>query len=158
MAADLRAASLGTRRSLQSLRSLLVDIYPPNLKTHGLSAALGDLVAPVASLGIETELDLRGTEQLSAEDNELIYRVAREATRNVLRHADASALRITVDATDGGAVTLIEDDGRGFRAADASGEGHLGLRVMSDLAADASAVLSIESDPGSGTRVRLEVV
>ncbi len=157
LAADLRSASVNTRRSLQSLRSLLVDIYPPNLKTQGLTGALGDLLAPATSLGIETELDLRGEDHLGERDTELIYRVTREATRNVLRHADARNLRVTVDLDSETVLTIIEDDGKGFRSSDASAEGHLGLRVMSDLAADASAHLSVESEPGAGTTVRLEV-
>jgi len=157
LAGDLRAASLGTRTSLQSLRSLLVDIYPPNLKTQGLAAALEDLIAPATSLGIETELSLLAEKTLAETDTELIYRVAREATRNVLRHADASKLQISVEATAKQTTAIIIDNGRGFQAADGGPDGHLGLRVLSDLAADASARLHVCSRPGEGTTVTLEV-
>ena len=92
LAGDLRAAAVGTRRSLQSLRSLLVDIYPPNLHEQGLEAALVDLLAPAASLGIETDLTIAGNPDASPDAVTLAYRVAQEAVRNVLRHAEARFL------------------------------------------------------------------
>jgi two-component system NarL family sensor kinase len=157
LTADLQTASVGAHRSLQSLRSLLVDIYPPNLKTQGLESALNDLLAPVSSLGIETTLDIVGEESVGEPETELIYRVAREATRNVLRHADASNVYVTVDASNDAVVATISDDGKGFRQATNMAPGHLGLRVLSDLAADAHARLMINSAPGEGTTLTLEV-
>jgi len=157
LAGDLRAASVGTRTSLQSLRSLLVDIYPPNLKTQGLAAALEDLIAPAISLGIEAELTLVAEQTVGETETELIYRVAREATRNVLRHADASKLQISVEVDERSTTATITDDGRGFQAGNSRQDSHLGLRVLSDLAADASAKLNVCSRPGEGTTVTLEV-
>lgn len=157
LAADLRAAAVGTRRSLQSLRSLLVDIYPPNLHEHGLEAALVDLLAPAASLGIETDLSIAGDPDSSPEAVTLVYRVAQEAVRNVLRHAEATSLAIDVDASGDRLMVTVADDGRGFSAADGSSNGHLGLRLLSDLTADAGAHFHVDSSPGEGTEIRLEV-
>ncbi len=157
LASDLRAAAVGTRRSLQSLRSLLVDIYPPNLHDHGLEAALVDLMAPAASLGIETDLSITGDPDSSREAVTLVYRVVQEAVRNVLRHAEATSLAIHVDATADWMAVVVADDGRGFSAADASSSGHLGLRLLSDLTADAGARFQVDSKPGTGTEIRLEV-
>jgi hypothetical protein len=75
LARDLRAASVGTRRSLQSLRSLLVDIYPPNLRSQGLEAALIDLLAPAASMGIHTDLAVTGEVDHSLETSALVWAI-----------------------------------------------------------------------------------
>jgi two-component system, NarL family, sensor kinase len=62
-----------------------------------------------------------------------------------------------VSATVAGARLVVEDDGRGFDPATAGGEGHFGLRVLEGLAQDAGGELEIDSAPGSGTRVTVEV-
>ena len=154
---DLRAAAVGTRRSLQSLRSLLVDIYPPNLHDHGLEAALVDLLAPASSLGIETDLSITGNPDAAPEAVTLVYRVAQEAVRNVLRHARAQSLNISVDASSDVVAVTVHDDGRGFSKADLSANGHLGLRLLTDLTADAGARFTVDSTPGVGTTITLEV-
>ncbi len=154
---DLRAAAVGTRRSLQSLRSLLVDIYPPNLHKQGLEAALVDLLAPASSLGIETELIISGDPVARPDVITLVYRVVQESVRNVVRHANALVVRVGVDASQDTLVVTVEDDGRGFRANEGSPSGHFGLRLMADLTADAGAGFSINSTPGAGTAIRLEV-
>ena len=157
LARDLRAAAAGTRRSLQSLRSLVVDIYPPNLHEHGLEAALVDLLTPAEDLGIDAALTIRGElHTWSPDRTALVYRVVQESIRNVYRHARASTLDIDIDARSPLTEVTVTDDGVGF----VNGEpvdGHLGLRLMSDLTADAGASFSIESKPGAGTTIRLAV-
>ncbi|MGI8683440.1 MAG: ATP-binding protein [Mycobacteriales bacterium] len=87
-------------------------------------------------------------------------RVAQEAIRNVANHAGArtAVLRLTVSSTC--AVLTVTDDGQGFEpeaVADRPATGHLGLVVLRDIAADAGADLRLDSAPGQGTSVRLEV-
>ena len=157
LAKDLRSASVGTRRSLQSLRSLLVDIYPANLKSQGLEAALIDLLAPAVSLGIRSDLTVTGDVDRSLDTTALLYRVVQEAVRNVFRHAEACTVAVSVVANDESTVATVTDDGRGFHTANGSPDGHLGLRLLTDLVDDAGARLCIESAPGAGTSIRLEV-
>lgn len=157
LAADLRSASVGARRSLQSLRSLLVDIYPANLKSQGLEAALVDLLAPANTLGIRTDLTIAGAVDRSVETSALVYRVVQEAVRNVIRHASAETMHVGITAGDRSTVAVVTDDGRGFDPKQAGPEGHLGLRLLTDLADDTGANLDISSQPGRGTSVRLEV-
>ena len=154
---DLRTAAVGTRRSLQSLRSLLVDIYPPNLHANGLEAALVDLLAPASSLGIQTDLTVTGDPDHAPEAVTLVYRVVQETIRNVLRHARATSLNVTVTAAEDQLSVTVDDDGQGFSPADASDNGHLGLRLLADLTADAGASFFVNSTPGVGTSVCLEV-
>lgn len=157
LAKDLRSASVGTRRSLQSLRSLLVDIYPANLKSQGLEAALVDLLAPAASMGIQTDLTVTGDVDRSLDTTALVYRVVQEAVRNVFRHAEACTVDVSVSANHESTVATVVDDGRGFRTSNGSPDGHLGLRLLTDLVDDAGARLLVESSPGAGTSIRLEI-
>ncbi len=156
-AQDLRSASVSVRRSLRSLRSLLVEIYPPNLHDQGLEAALDDLLAPVASAGIETELTITGHPDQRPTAAALVYRVVQEAVRNALRHADATRLSVRVASTDEGIEAEVEDDGRGFVPGDGPPQGHFGLRLLADLTAEAGAGFRVRSNPGGGTAVVLEV-
>jgi two-component system, NarL family, sensor kinase len=153
-AADLRAGATGTRRTLQSLRSLLVDLYPPNLDTHGLVVALDDLLAPARALGLETTLEVADLDDVAAPTIALVYRVVQESIRNTLRHADARYLTVRVLRRDGLVVADVRDDGRGFDPGD---DARRGLRLLSELSADAGAFLQIESSPGGGTVIVLEV-
>lgn len=157
VARDLAAASTGARRSLQSLRSLLVDIYPPDLAAQGLEAALVDLLAPAASMGVETELVVSGHVDRSPETTALVYRVVQEAVRNVFTHARARSMKVHVVADAGSTTATVVDDGCGLRPAHSSRDGHLGLRLLADLVDGAGAHLLVESTPGAGTSIRLEV-
>ena len=156
LSADLRSAAVGARRSLQSLRSLLVDIYPPNLHEQGLEAALIDLLAPASGLGIETELTIDGDIDATQEETALLYRVIQESVRNVFRHANADHLTVHLETTPNHKTVVVADDGTGF-SSPVSPNGHLGLRLLADLTSDAGANFSVDSEPGTGTTIRLEL-
>ena len=149
------------RESIKSLRSLLVDIYPPKLADAGLPAALGDLLATLPSRGIVTTCDVDGIEQDMPEQVvALIYRAAQEAIRNVVAHSHATNVSLTVTSHEGVATLDVVDDGVGFTPATAAmrvEEGHLGLRGLDGLAAAAGGRLDVQSTPGEGTRMHLEV-
>jgi signal transduction histidine kinase len=145
------------RSSLRSLRSLLVEILPPNLATSGLHAALEDLVATAASRGVIVDVQADDLEGVDNETAGLVWRVAQEAVRNTLRHAQAEHLHVRV--TTAGRTVLLEvvDDGRGFDPHEAGDRTHFGLRGMESLITDAGGHLEVTSAPGQGTRVRLEL-
>jgi two-component system NarL family sensor kinase len=156
----LRDGARQTRRSIRQLRSLLVDIYPPDLHRAGLAAALSDLVAPLESRGVHARVDLPPGLRLEPDAEALMFRTAQEALRNVMAHSDAEHVDVSVVLENSHAGLTIADDGRGFtpEAAHAAREdGHLGLRVLADMAHDAGGRLDIDSEPGRGTRVLLEV-
>lgn len=145
------------RDSLRSLRSLLVEIHPPNLGTAGLAGALEDLVAPAAARGVEAHLDTEGLGTVDPEAAALVWRVAQEAVRNVLRHAGASTLRVGVSG-EGTAVRLVvEDDGQGFDPGEARDRTSFGLRGLAGLVEEAGGSLEVTAAPGRGTRVAVAV-
>ena len=143
------------RGSLRSLRSLLVEIYPPDLRADGLEAALEDLVAPAAAAGVTARVEVYDVAQASPDAVRLVWRVAQEAVRNALRHSGASHVTVQVRQV-GDRLTLdVTDDGAGFDPRKpASG---LGLRSQRDLIAEAGGTLDVRSAPGGGTTVHLEV-
>ena len=82
----LDGAAAKLRQGVRGLRTLLVDLHPPNLGSTGVEAALSDLLSPLAANGIKTELDVSVREATHPSDP-LVYRVAREAVRNAQAHA-----------------------------------------------------------------------
>jgi two-component system, NarL family, sensor kinase len=156
----LRDGARQTRRSIRQLRSLLVDIYPPDLHRAGLAAALSDLVAPLEARGVQARVDLPPGLRLEPDAEALMFRTAQEALRNVMAHSAAHRVDVSVILENSHAGLTIADDGRGFTpevAQAARDDGHLGLRVLADMAQDAGGRLDIDSEPGRGTRVSLEV-
>jgi two-component system, NarL family, sensor kinase len=147
-----------TRDSIRQLRSLLVDIYPPSLEREGLVAALQDLMSRAS---IATWLEVPDPDiRLSSDQEALLFRSAQEALRNAVTHA--AARNVTVSLGRAGPVTRLEvrDDGAGFDAAAALASrpnGHFGLRALDDLVREHGGVLRVDSAPGSGTRVVVEV-
>lgn len=155
----LDGVQVDVRRSIKSLRSLFVEIYPPNLQRSGLHVALSDLLAAVGGRGIDARLEYPQDLELSSDTNRIIYRVAQEATRNVVRHAKATQLDVEVGEVPGGITLRVADNGDGFEVSERgeNGPGHFGLRIMSDLAVEAGGHLDIYSKPGAGTDLRLQL-
>jgi two-component system NarL family sensor kinase len=159
LAAELRDAAGAVRTGIGGLRSLLVDIYPPALRSAGLSAALRDLVATMAGRGpaVELDVDEDAAAVLPAEDQQAVFRIVQELLRNVVRHARAE--HVSVSLRRDGAVVLVSvaDDGVGFDPAQAMPGDHFGLRLITDLVAATGAGLRVRAAPGNGTVWHLSV-
>jgi two-component system, NarL family, sensor kinase len=160
LAAQLREASGTVRRGIGGMRTLLVDIYPPNLETSGLAVALEDLATGLRSRNVDVALDLESTDDLNVYQARLVYRVANECLVNCMRHALATHVSVTLARHDTEMVLEIADDGLGFDAEHVLGrppEGHFGIKVLADVVREAGAELLLASAPGKGTRWRLRV-
>lgn len=155
---DLEAASRSLRVSMRSLRSLLVEIYPPDLGVTGLAAALDDLLSPLAAVGIETSLDVALDEEIPPHLVQLTWRVVQEAVRNAARHSRADHLAVTVVSEGALLVAEVLDDGIGWDASTGSEPGHVGLRGMATLVQEAGGRLVVESRLGQGMRVGMELI
>lgn len=157
----LESSAEQVRDSIKALRSLLVEIYPPNLEQEGLESAVGDLAATAAARGLTTEVDASGLSvPVPAAVAQLLYRATQESLRNVVRHAGARSVKVRL-ACDGAIAGVdVVDDGRGYDTADAAthaAEGHLGLRGLAGLVEDAGGSMQVDSTLGEGTRVHVEV-
>jgi signal transduction histidine kinase len=155
--------SQSLRSSLRSLRSLLVEIYPPDLGVDGLRAALEDLVAPAAGVGLSATVEVYDVEGASDESVRLVWRVAQEAVRNAIRHANAEHLTVQVRTVGDRLHLDVTDDGAGFVSGDpdrtdqAGPGGGIGLRSLRDLIREAGGRLDVRTSDGEGTTVHLEV-
>jgi two-component system NarL family sensor kinase len=153
-------AAADLRSGIGALRSLLVDIYPPNLAEEGLGSALVELASGLERTGIRVNLDLPDTDHFTAVTAGLLFRAAQETLRNVGTHSGAQQVDIKVSEQDEMVRLVIDDDGRGFDGdviAEQAGGGHFGLRALSDLIAGAHGRLVVRSAPAAGTRVEVEV-
>jgi two-component system NarL family sensor kinase len=160
--ATLTEGARQTRDSIRSLRTLLVDIYPPSLHDAGLRAAIADVARTTTSRGLETCVSIPDDLELDDRTEELIFRGAQEALRNALKHAGASAAQVRVSRELDRVVLEVTDDGRGFDPALSTASpaaGHFGLAMLGDMARAAGGAFTVTSSPGSpdGTRVRLEL-
>lgn len=148
------------RETIGSLRTLLVEIYPPNLFEEGLESALDDLASRAVNRGIGVEVTAPDANRLPTTPTALIYRAAQEALRNVVSHSHAKNVWVTLSQTSTSAVLEVRDNGVGFddiRLDAAVTEGHFGLRALSGLASDHGGTLKVSSMPEGGTCLRLEV-
>ena len=154
---DLAAAAASTRGSVRSLRSLLVEIYPPNLDQVGLSGAVDDLAAAAEAAGTHVDVRIDPAVALTGAGTVGVYRAIRESLSNVRRHAHAQHATVTLQPGSGDSVVLtVSDDGVGFDPG-AVPVDHVGLRILSDLATSLDGELEVNSAPGHGTTLRMVV-
>ena len=152
----LDSAGQSLRQSLRSLRSLLVELHPPNLTEATLPAALEDLCAPAAASGVEVTVAVEPLGPVTDREASVVWRVSQEAVRNSLRHAQARSLTVSLARRRGALVLEVSDDGQGFDASTVPATEHYGLRGLESLVHDAGGSLALRTRPGAGTTVRLE--
>ncbi|MDQ6846820.1 MAG: sensor histidine kinase [Candidatus Dormibacteraeota bacterium] len=159
-APDVEHAAGETRAAMRDLRTLIVEIAPPNLHAEGIDNALRDLLEPLAAGGVAVSLDAPHDTALSAATTSLLFRVAQEALRNAGKHAGAAHVDVRLHNRGDHVSLEIDDDGRGFSTADLESrrrDGHVGLSLLRDLVADAGGSLRVVSEPQAGTRIAVEV-
>ncbi|MGC9349980.1 MAG: sensor histidine kinase [Anaerolineae bacterium] len=139
-----------TRRALQNLRAA-------PLEDLGLALAVRNMAENVAGRGdLRLNLDISddlGT--LPTDVEQVFYRVTQEALENVLKHADAREVKISLHRNDGALALSVVDDGRGFFLEQAQALDRFGLRGLQERAALVGGSLAITTEPGEGTEVRL---
>ncbi len=154
---SLREIRATTQEALGEMRLLLFELRPLLLQEHGLAAALrARLQAVEARAGLVAEFDCQGEERLAPEKEQELYRLAQEALNNVLKHAHAARISLRLAIVNGHATLQVADDGVGFEPSLQAAHG-LGLRGMRERAERLGGTLRIESSPGAGTRLQVEV-
>jgi len=158
LADTLAETARNLRQWVRELRSLIVTVTPPALHKEGLHATLTDLVAVLQARGIEVELDVQPTDGLTETDESLVYRVAQEAVRNIVRHAHASHVQVVVTERGDRLQLQITDDGEGFDPSlSARRQGSVGLPLLAALVHESGGSLRVASAAGSGTTVTLNL-
>jgi signal transduction histidine kinase len=141
-----------TRRALQALRTSPVEDLGLALALRNLAESLTTRTGLALDLRLPDDLD-----DLGPAVEQCVYRVAQEALANVDRHASARRLSVQLDRQDQQLILTIADDGRGFAPNAALPEDQFGLKGMQERAEIAGGKLEVESCPGGGTTVRLNV-
>ena len=142
------------RRDVDALRTLITDIYPPELDDVQLVPAIAAMLRTVAPDGPRTTLTAPDSLDidLGADASVLLYRVARESVRNAVKHAQATRVDVRLTAEPSQVTVEVEDDGVGMVGEAAPG--HLGLRLLADTVRDAGGSFTVRSRPGEGVHVR----
>jgi signal transduction histidine kinase len=153
--AELREHVVG---ALQNVRRLAVELRPAVLDDFGLVPALERLTDAFAEqTGIRVDFhSALGETRLPNEVETALYRVVQESLTNIVKHAGAQRVSVSLARRPSGAAAVIEDDGTGFdqRAMRDDGLGLLGMRERLGLI---DGRLEVESRPGAGTTVVAEV-
>jgi signal transduction histidine kinase len=148
-----------TRAAMQEMRSLIFELRPAELEAEVLAAAVRKHVEVLRRLH-EQEIDVRveGDRRLPPDVERGLLRIAQEALGNALRHADASRVEVSLATRDSRVWLQVVDDGTGFDVEEAAARSRrLGLTSMRERADALGGTLAIESGPGSGTTVAVEV-
>jgi signal transduction histidine kinase len=157
-AEELNEIAVLSRQAMTELRAVVDGLRTPDLERDGLVPAirsLADLLSRVHHIEIEVVADEEPGLEGRAEHE--VFRIVQEALTNAVRHSQAARVTVTVANGDGLDVT-IRDDGHGFEPGARNVRGkRLGLTSMRDRASVLGGRLTIESSPGRGSTVHLEV-
>ena len=146
--------------AMEELRSLIFELRPVSLEGEGLATTLRKHVDVLRRVhGREIALQVAGAPKLAPAVEAEVFRIAQEALHNALRHSGAQKLELSLRAGESGGVTLtVTDDGVGFDPEDpALRSRRLGLTSMQERARGLGTALRIDSRPGEGTTIVLEV-
>jgi signal transduction histidine kinase len=155
----LREIKETSQESLAEMRLLIYQLRQPMLEKEGLLTALqGRLSAVEGRAGLKTNLKAELIARLPFEVEEGLYHIAQEALNNILKHAHAKSVTVLLHQHGQVATLEIIDDGIGFDVAHARQEGKMGLSDMEDHATEIGGTLTIDSKPGQGTRIKVDVI
>lgn len=146
-------------RAFADLRSLIAGMRPPDLDRDGLVETIAKQLDILGrARGIDVQMDARGEGRLPPGVEAAVFRILQEALTNAVRHSAATSIEVEVAVDGGGVRASVRDDGSGFDPdAHAVAGRRLGLTSMRERADEIGARLAIESAPGNGTTVRVEV-
>ncbi|MEJ5186459.1 MAG: response regulator [Candidatus Geothermincolales bacterium] len=158
----LREAEELVNRSIGEMRRIISGLRPAMLEEMGLACALEEYVKTLERLGErhpEVELDIRMGEKPDPRVETALFRIAQEALNNALRHSGCQKVRVRVEEEGGCLLMEISDDGTGFDVSgiyrrDGKGFGIIGMR---ERAESLGGTLTLQSEPGLGTRISVRL-
>jgi PAS domain S-box-containing protein len=151
------------RDILREIRRFSQQLRPSVLDDLGLLPAVKWLAANLTkNYGIPVEVTVNGQSHQLPPDTELtLFRIVQEALNNVQKHSGASKVLVALEFTDHTTKVTVSDDGRGFkipeRIGDLAKSDRLGLVGMQERAQLLGGNLTIDSEPGKGTRLTVEM-
>ncbi|NBE55850.1 GAF domain-containing sensor histidine kinase [Streptomyces boluensis] len=156
---ELQQVAALAAEAADELRAAVVELRPAALDEDGLVATLRTQIQVLdRAHSAHVTFECSGVRALPSAQEEALLRVAQEALHNALRHSGAAHVSVVLQKCEQGAELSITDDGSGFdtRAIRSAGR-HLGLVSMRHRAGGVGGRLSVESEPGKGTTITMEV-
>ena len=157
-AAAVREAVGRIDGAIEDLQRIITDLRPAALDELGVAPALETLVERLidaSALEVDVHVNLaydsgRSEQRLSPKVEEVIYRLVQEALNNVVKHAGARRVWVSIDEIEDEIEIVVRDDGKGFGPDVDQGFGLVGMRERASLV---NGRVRIESEPGKGTTV-----
>ncbi|GGW18586.1 hypothetical protein GCM10018980_57720 [Streptomyces capoamus] len=156
---ELHQVALLAAEAADELRAAVVELRPAALDEDGLIATLRTQTQVLdRAHTARVTFTANGFRALPAAQEEALLRVAQEALHNALRHSGADRVDVSLGRRGHGAVLCVTDNGSGFDPTAVRSAGrHLGLVSMRDRASGVGGTLTVESAPGKGTTIEMEV-
>ncbi|GHI08756.1 diguanylate cyclase [Streptomyces cellostaticus] len=156
---ELHQVAALAAEAADELRAAVVELRPAALDEDGLIATLRTQIQVLdRAHTARVTFAVAGCRALPAAQEEAVLRVAQEALHNALRHSGAEHVHVSMERRGSGAVLRVTDDGGGFDPTAVRRAGrHLGLVSMRDRASAAGGTLAVQSEPGKGTMIEMEV-
>jgi len=153
----LREIRDSAQQTLQETRLLIFELRPPLLEQEGLASALRARLESVESRsGLKAQMQLQELNQLPAGVEAGLYGISNEALNNILKHAHASEIKVSLKKGSNKVILEIQDNGVGFDLASVGTRGGMGLNGMKERAEQFGGELKINSN-ANGTTIRVEV-
>ncbi|MEV1047444.1 GAF domain-containing sensor histidine kinase [Streptomyces sp. NPDC049916] len=156
---ELHQVAVLAAEAVDELRAAVVELRPAALDEDGLIATLRTQIQVLdRAHAAEVAFETRGVRALPAAQEEALLRVAQEALHNALRHSGAGRVSVTLVRRGPATVLRVTDDGHGFDPTTVRLAGrHLGLVSMRHRASSVGGRLTVESEPGEGATIEMEV-
>lgn len=150
-----------TDNAIESVRRIISDLRPSVLDQLGVWAALewyADRIAVQTGLSCQCMITRAAVAiALDAERSTMLFRIVQEALTNVIRHAEATAVRIAIGVQDNQIIVEVEDDGRGFDSHTLPKQDSWGIQGMYERVSYFGGELVITGTPGQGTILLLKL-
>jgi signal transduction histidine kinase len=156
--AELDTVTTLATEATNELRQIVAELRPPDLSREGLAATLRARVALLNRVhGASITYADEGCPKPAPKVEEAMLRVAEEALHNALQHARAAHVTVALRGDDHRWILEVHDDGHGFDPATANASHRLGLASMRERSQAVHGRITVESTPGRGTTIRMEV-
>ncbi|RYY62850.1 MAG: tetratricopeptide repeat protein [Chitinophagaceae bacterium] len=144
--------------SCKEIREVSHNMVPNALLKHSLSAAVRDFLDKIDQKALRIHLYTEGLDKrLDSSVETVLYRVIQECVNNVIKHANASSLDISIIRDNDGISATIEDNGTGFDAAAKEHADGIGLKNIQARIGYLKGTIDLDSAPGRGTMIGLHV-
>jgi len=145
------------QKDATALRSMLVELYPPDLGGKGFAMAVRDIARTASEQGVAVKVDVDPDLVVPLDVATLAYRVIREGLRNVVKHARATAAEVRMRVESGRLDVIVADDGEGVDPDTTAERGHLGLQLLRDTVSDLGGTLRLGANEPRGSVLNVSI-